>query len=335
MHHDTAVLAGDAGGESLTAGNLLVLSPHMDDALLSIASIALTRPCEVWTVFAGRPERPMSTTWDDSCGFADSDETITARVQEDDQAFSGIPATNHRLDYLEGAYSTPERRVQDLADFERRLRAWAAEHQSGTVLIPAGAGVTMPPAWYETPLRKLRKVTDRGRTSPSSRATEAAATTDESTATSVGVPRTSPALPVAVVGMVKHRLRTTAQHAAHAAYLRRRRKATREGMGSNPDHLAVRDAAVRILADAPHITVVAYEELPYLWHRSADKAIGEFTRQHGLTARPWARPVDREAKARQIAAYRSQLPVIDSVGRLQQAETLPDTERFWTLSRQA
>jgi hypothetical protein len=45
-------------------------------------------------------------------------------------------------------------------------------------------------------------------------------------------------------------------------------------------------------------------------------------------------PIDREAKARRIAAYDSQIPFMSPPeGRLDSPEVLPPTERYWQLRR--
>jgi hypothetical protein len=99
----------------------------------------------------------------------------------------------------------------------------------------------------------------------------------------------------------------------------------------HPDHLFVRDAALASLGDAKW-TPLLYEEQPY--DRSG-RAAGEASRlaaRLGRRAVEVVLEVDRAAKARRIAHYASQVPLISPPeGRLDDPSVLAGTERYWLL----
>jgi LmbE family N-acetylglucosaminyl deacetylase len=110
-------------------------------------------------------------------------------------------------------------------------------------------------------------------------------------------------------------------------------KALREPRGPEPhaDHVFTRDAVLR--ADGT-VDFVLYEELPYLWGGSASRAARRAAAEHGYRIQAHTVPIDREAKARRIAAYDSQIPFMSPPeGRLDSPEVLPPTERYWQLRR--
>jgi LmbE family N-acetylglucosaminyl deacetylase len=99
--------------------------------------------------------------------------------------------------------------------------------------------------------------------------------------------------------------------------------------GRHPDHVFVRDAA---LAAAGDRSVVLYEEVPYAFGGVADGEAAAVARLLGRELVALELPVDREAKAKRLAAYESQLPFIWDE-RLDRAEALPPVERYWLLPR--
>lgn len=98
------------------------------------------------------------------------------------------------------------------------------------------------------------------------------------------------------------------------------------------DHVLVRDAVLAAGLDGERL--VLYEELPYLWGGSAARAARDAARRRDLHARRQVVPVDREAKARRIGVYASQVPEMSpAAGRLDSPEVLPPTETYWQLVR--
>jgi LmbE family N-acetylglucosaminyl deacetylase len=92
---------------------LVVVSPHLDDAVLSLgASIARAaragRRIEVLTVFAGVPESTKPAGgWDRRGGFATEGDAVTARRLEDREACSIVGAEPSWLSFSEADYAGP------------------------------------------------------------------------------------------------------------------------------------------------------------------------------------------------------------------------------------
>lgn len=289
-------------------GPVLVLSPHLDDAIFSADALIASAPCEVWTVFAGEPKPPVSTGWDASCGFRDSDETMAARRAEDEAAFAGTGASIRHLPLLDGPYTDPERRRADLTGFAAELGAWVASHPGATVVAPAGAGARVKPALWE----RLRR-----RPTPAAPPQPASATPSPTPSASGG----------------GNPLKALVRRLMHADYRRRRGQALRKGLAVNPDHVAVRDTVLDV-ARGRDVTVVLYEDLPYLWAEPADAEVADVAAARGLAAEPTALTVDVGAKFHRCRAYASQVDVMDPEHRrLSTPGHLPSTERYWILTR--
>jgi glycosyltransferase involved in cell wall biosynthesis len=291
---DTA--KGEKDPEWLTKHPVLVLSPHLDDALFSASEIIRRGNVEVWTVFAGEPEPPRTTPWDSAGGFADSHAQMVTRWREDQAAFSGTSASIRHLPCLDGAYTTPERRAADLELLRREVPRWVADHadQRPVVVLPAGAGVPVPGSLADHAVKLA------------------------------SAPASLPAAAAPVVQQLKD--------LKHRAYLRRRRKAQRMGLAVNGDHLAVRDGMLAVLAADDRVTLVLAEDLPYLWWQPADAQVDAVAARSKLMAVPGSFEVDRQWKHDRISHYASQLDVMDAEHRrLSTPDTLPASERYWVL----
>ncbi|HEY0948174.1 MAG TPA: PIG-L family deacetylase [Candidatus Paceibacterota bacterium] len=68
----------------------LILSPHLDDAVLSLGGLLATEgsTCAVMTCFSGAPDPVQRTPWDALTGFRDSAEAMRARIKENRTALS-------------------------------------------------------------------------------------------------------------------------------------------------------------------------------------------------------------------------------------------------------
>lgn len=321
--------------------DVLVLSPHMDDAMLSASSVVLDHPCEVWTVFTGAPRPPQTTSWDLSCGFADSDATVAARKDEDARAFAATPARTRHLDALEGAYATREQHRAALPGIEADIDAWMTAHPDGVVIAPACAGLHMPPPVWQPALDAARRVKNaiaarrRAASSAGSAAGEpfgARVVHDDGPPEAPAAERAEPAEPGAAgpLASVKGGVRSAAQRLLHEEHLRRRRRTMGEdGLAANPDHLALRDLTLRVAARHPGVQLVLFEDLPYLWHARGDDEVARLERSSGVGATRVTVPLDVERKHAHLRHYASQLPVLDQRGRLLEAGNLPDHEVFW------
>lgn len=319
--------------------DVLVLSPHMDDAVLSASAVVLDGPVEVWTVFTGRPVPPQTTSWDLSCGFEDSDATISARVLEDDAAFAGLKATNKRLGYLEGAYATREDHRRAVEGIERALDAWMADHPDGLVIAPICAGRHMPPAPWEGLLGHVQRLTRRLQSSVDPSRAVAPEPSSREDLPDPGPTKASFAEPTSATAPARP-LRRAARHlvstpksivqrALHAEYLHRRAKAMDGGLAANPDHLALRDVTLEVAARHPRIRLALYEDFPYLWHARGDAEAQRLAASRGLALHRTALPVDIARKHERLRRYASQLPVLDPPGRLLDVGQIPDAEVYW------
>ncbi len=115
---------------------LLVLSPHLDDAVLSCAWALMH--CEhavAATLLAGTPagDYPL-TDWDRRCGFASAADAMRARRDEDRAALGELGAQPHHLDFLDAQYA-PAHGVEDLAP---AIVALLRESNPDAVLMPLG-----------------------------------------------------------------------------------------------------------------------------------------------------------------------------------------------------
>jgi LmbE family N-acetylglucosaminyl deacetylase len=103
-------------GELLLAGRVLVLSPHLDDAVFSLGA-ALAEAARagagvtVLTVLAGDPgSGAPAGPWDARAGFATAGEAASARREEDRAACAAIGAAPDWLPYGDAQYGrgTPD-----------------------------------------------------------------------------------------------------------------------------------------------------------------------------------------------------------------------------------
>lgn len=122
---------GLRGGERLD-GDVAVLSPHLDDAILSLgAAIACARGAvSVVTVFAGDPESTLDAgEWDSRAGFRTAGEAARARREEDALACSDVDARPVWLPFADHQYSPDD----DAAVWAALAEALDAAE---TVLVP-------------------------------------------------------------------------------------------------------------------------------------------------------------------------------------------------------
>lgn len=89
----------------MTAVPVVVISPHLDDGVLSCGQLLHHRPgSTVVTVFAGMPHRWVTTPYDRGCGFESSAQAIRVRRGEDRGACRLLDAGTVHLDWLDGQY---------------------------------------------------------------------------------------------------------------------------------------------------------------------------------------------------------------------------------------
>lgn len=85
---------------------LLIVSPHLDDAVLSCGQLMAGRSgCVVATVFAGTPDPgAVLTSYDRDCGFASATDALSHRRLEDADAVGILGASTVHLGYLDHQY---------------------------------------------------------------------------------------------------------------------------------------------------------------------------------------------------------------------------------------
>lgn len=116
---------------------ILVLSPHLDDAVLSAWGVLSSPgPVAVLNVFAGVPDRGPVPRWDRMCGAEDVRVHMRARLEEDRAALALAGRTPACLDFLDGHYR------DDALDPGRLRDAIAAAVPTASLIYaPAGIGL--------------------------------------------------------------------------------------------------------------------------------------------------------------------------------------------------
>jgi LmbE family N-acetylglucosaminyl deacetylase len=122
--------------ERRTLNPVVVISPHLDDAVLSCGQLLAARPgSTVITVFAGVPDAAQaSTDWDRRCGFASAAEAMTARREEDSRALGLLRAKPLWLDFLDSQYGETPSAGEICLTLQQALRDLAPDE----VLVPLG-----------------------------------------------------------------------------------------------------------------------------------------------------------------------------------------------------
>ena len=128
---------------------LTVVSPHLDDAVLSCAGLIAGVPAtSVVTVFAGYPPArdattpaeflPGTTAWDQACGFAAGDYVVGLRRAEDRAALAHLGALPHWLDFLDSQYVVESGESVQPADIAAGIREAIAVLRPATIAFPLG-----------------------------------------------------------------------------------------------------------------------------------------------------------------------------------------------------
>ncbi len=116
---------------------VVVLSPHLDDAVFSIGAF-VHRQCrsgvrvEILTVLANNPtlDKTDPSDWDRRCGFASAGAAARARREEDRRACGALGATPVWLPYGDHAYPRGASDAQIWSDIQR------ASRDADLVLVP-------------------------------------------------------------------------------------------------------------------------------------------------------------------------------------------------------
>ena len=139
-------MTDEAHGETTVraAGNewrlpVLVISPHLDDAVLSTGNVLQRLPdCVVLTVLAGNPAAwDRATLWDKSCGFGDGDDVVARRLEENSAALALLGTQGTELSFLDSQYSQVPLDAKELGAAIANEIRWA---RALSVVAPLGIG---------------------------------------------------------------------------------------------------------------------------------------------------------------------------------------------------
>lgn len=120
---------------------MVVISPHLDDAVFSCGSMLAASPGSVViTLFAGTPDgAEQNTDWDRQCGFSSATQAVAHRRQEDEAALSVLEATPVWLPFLDSQYGGPQLTPAQLATpLLSALQDIVTRHPGDSVLFPMG-----------------------------------------------------------------------------------------------------------------------------------------------------------------------------------------------------
>ena len=135
---------GAPGSERLS-GSVAVLSPHLDDAVLSLgAAIAASSGSDIAivTVLAGDPDSDLPAgEWDAGAGFETAGEAARARRREDELACSDVGARPVWLSFADEQYP------RDQGDGEIWAAVQEALGSAETVLLPGFPLMHQDHAW--------------------------------------------------------------------------------------------------------------------------------------------------------------------------------------------
>jgi len=120
----------------MASGRLVVVSPHLDDAVFACADLIARHPgAMVITIFAGAPKTwGEPTDWDAASGFASGENAVARRRKEDREALSVLGATPLWLPFLDRQYGGSA----DSSEITAALDTALAVAQPDIVAIPLG-----------------------------------------------------------------------------------------------------------------------------------------------------------------------------------------------------
>lgn len=117
----------------IRTNGVVVVSPHLDDAVLSVGGWMLANPgCALVTVCAGVPGPLPLTHYDAQCGFVRGDQAVQGRRREDLRAAAVVDAVATHMQFLDCQYGGD---FDDQAVRRPLARAMVGAH---TVLVPLG-----------------------------------------------------------------------------------------------------------------------------------------------------------------------------------------------------
>ncbi|MGH8889439.1 MAG: PIG-L deacetylase family protein [Acidothermaceae bacterium] len=120
-------------------GRVLAVSPHLDDAVLSVGAFLAEHPGSVvMTVFAGIPSQyDELTEWDADSGFKPGDDVVALRREEDRRATAHLGARSQWLDFVDDQYVETRPSAEEIA---AAIRTELKSLDIDTLAMPLGCG---------------------------------------------------------------------------------------------------------------------------------------------------------------------------------------------------
>ncbi len=119
---------------------VLVVSPHLDDAVMSCGALIAAHPgTVVATVFAGRPPAGTPPTeWDRASGFGPGDDIVGHRRREDRRALRQLGAEPVWLRFRDAQYRDDYDGPRDLDEVADAIVSVIDAYGAATVVTPLG-----------------------------------------------------------------------------------------------------------------------------------------------------------------------------------------------------
>ena len=99
-------------------GRTIILSPHLDDAVISCFASVIQPGALVITIFGGVPEPGTSKIWDIVCGESDSVAMVKKRIDENKIALDAVNTESKNLDFLDAQYRKDK---QDISQIVKKI----------------------------------------------------------------------------------------------------------------------------------------------------------------------------------------------------------------------
>lgn len=117
----------------------VVISPHLDDAVLSVPGFLLAHPeATVLTVFSASDPAGVPSRWDQRCGLAQTADPMAVRRAEDAAALRRLGVRGRCLGEVDGAYRSDGGQDRDVAAIARRLESVLDQLAPDGVAAPIG-----------------------------------------------------------------------------------------------------------------------------------------------------------------------------------------------------
>lgn len=117
----------------------IVLSPHLDDAVLSVPGFLLAHPgATVLTVFSASDPAALPSPWDQRCGLAASADPMCVRREEDQAALRRLGVRGRYLGEVDGGYHPDGGQQRDVTAVAARLESALDELAPSAVAVPMG-----------------------------------------------------------------------------------------------------------------------------------------------------------------------------------------------------